>query len=157
MVAAEGGGCATGGAVEGSIAGAPGFGEAMEVRDGGARLEGERSCRLDEEEYERILLDDGVGVTVGVVTADGGDAAVSCDAVEGGSLGVPCAARPRVRRVIDSRVLPWAMKCPSASEGAPPFLVEPWPRAGVGWKGVMALNSQRVVPEMRSGMWVELR
>ena len=86
MVAAEGGGCATGGAVEGSVAGAPGFGEAMEVRDGGARLEGERPCRLDEEEYERILLDDGVGV----VTADGGDAAYACDPVEGGVAG--CAA-----------------------------------------------------------------
>ena len=46
VVAAEGGGCATGGAVEGSVAGAPGFGEAMEVRDGGARLEGERTCSL---------------------------------------------------------------------------------------------------------------
>ena len=52
VVAAEGGGCATGGAVEGSVAGAPGFGEAMEVRDGGACLEGERPCRLDEEEDE---------------------------------------------------------------------------------------------------------
>ena len=60
VVAAEGGGGAAGGAVEGSIAGASRFGEAMEVRDGGARFEGERTCRLDQEEYERILLDDGV-------------------------------------------------------------------------------------------------
>ena len=70
---------------------------------------------------------------------------------------MPRATKPRVRRVIDSSVLPCAMKWPSASEGAPPYLAEPWPRAGVGWKGVMALNSHSVVPEMRSGMWVELR
>ena len=71
VVAAEGGGGAAGGAVEGSIAGASRFGEAMEVRDGGARFEGERTCRLDQEGYERILLDDGVGV----MPVKGGDAA----------------------------------------------------------------------------------
>ena len=102
MVAAEGGGCATGGAVEGSIAGAPGFGEAMEVRDGGARLEGERTCRLDQEEYERVLFDNGVGV----VSADRGDAARSGAAVEGGVGGGAAGGRPRVMRVMFSSVLP---------------------------------------------------
>ena len=49
VVAAEGGGRAAGGPVQGSIACAPGLRKAMEVRDGGARLQGERTCRLDQE------------------------------------------------------------------------------------------------------------
>ena len=83
VVAAEGGGGAAGGAILGPVTRTPGFGEAVQVRNGGARLEGERPCRLDEEEDEGVLLDDGVGVVAG----DGGDTAVSCDAVEGGVAG----------------------------------------------------------------------
>ena len=52
----------------------------MEVCDGGARFGGERTCRLDQEENEGVLLDD----SVGVVAVKGGDAARSGDAVEGG-------------------------------------------------------------------------
>ena len=40
VVAAEGGGGAAGGAIEGPVARTPGFGEAVQVRYGGARLEG---------------------------------------------------------------------------------------------------------------------
>ena len=50
MVAAEGGSGAAGGAVLGPVARTPRLSEAMEVRDGGACLEGERARRLDEVE-----------------------------------------------------------------------------------------------------------
>ena len=83
VMAAEGGGGAAGGAIEGPVARTPGFGEAVKVRNGGAGFEGERPRRLDEKEDEGVLLDDGVGVMAG----DGGNAAVPCDAVEGGIAG----------------------------------------------------------------------
>ena len=49
------------------------------------------------------------------------------------------------------------MNQPSAVEGAPPLGLEPLPSAGLGLKGVSALNSQRVRPAMMSGMWVAFR
>ena len=49
------------------------------------------------------------------------------------------------------------MNQPSAVEGAPPLALEPLPSAGLGLKGVSALNSQRVRPAMMSGMWVAFR
>ena len=65
--------------------------------------------------------------------------------------------RPRVLRVMSSRVPPKAMNHPSAVEGAPPLVVEPWPSAGLGRKGVRALNSHRVCPATMSGIWVAQR
>ena len=94
-----------------------------------------------------------MGGAAAVVAGVGGDVADAGGAVERRLReGEPIPSRPRVWRVMASRVLPKAMRWPSALEGVPLPALFGMPSAGLGRNGVMALNSHSAEPTMMSGM-----